>query len=179
MRRAAALLALLAVAGCGDREREAARPALDPDAPDVLVDRFDVVARDFDWDAPEEAAARLPPGDRALVILFAVDGEVGNGGYEQYLFNSTADLHELARASAVEIGAQRMVGQLDALLEILELEQMPDQEERNRLVLRLSDAQAAAIEELDEEFYGAGGVSLEVDERLRAYMREHPEAFGG
>jgi hypothetical protein len=178
MRRAAALVALLVVAGCGGEERETAT-ALDPDAPDVLVDRFDALARTFDWDAPEEAAARLPPGDRALLILYAVGNEVADGGYEQYLVNSTADLHELARASAVEIGARRMVAQLDRLLAILEVERMPEQAERNRLVSRLSDAQTAALDDLGDAFSGAGGVTLEVDDRLRRSMREHPGAFGG
>ena len=187
MRAAAALVAVaVGLAACGGDDASDAGEAADaapattaplPRAVDELFRRFEAInERPGFYDDVNRSLAELRPGDRALYVLWAVDGEINNGGFSQYLSNSTAELHDEAVASAEGIGAKKTAALLRRLPRVLGVARVSaDRDERQRLLDGLTDEQLAELRRLDEEWYA--GISAEIEAGLVEYLRAHPEAF--
>jgi Domain of unknown function (DUF4375) len=185
MRAAAAVwCTVLVLTGCGNGDTQPGEedaggtvPALTLSAEqDDLFARYDALVAGIDFDREEESVRELRPGDRALYVLWTVDGEINNGGFSQYLFNSTAGLHDEAVASAELIGARQTAAVLERLPGVLGLESLPeDRAERQRVLDGLSTAEEAALGRLDEEWFAS--ISGEIEAKLLRHLRTHPEAF--
>ena len=184
--RLAALAVVAVLAGCGDEARSADEPVptesaslpvgtLPPEVAD-LFRRFDAIVEKPGFDHEQATLAKLPQGDKALYVLWAIDGEINNGGFSQYLFNPTAELHDEAVRSANLVGATRTAALLERLPAALGVERISDSRaERQRLLDRLTDEQESALNGLDDEWYD--GISAEIEASLIAFVRTHPQAF--
>jgi hypothetical protein len=180
--RLATFALVAALAGCGDDMGAETETAV-VDTPTVtLAPEVEDLFRRYDalLERPglsdDEDIRQLPAGDRALYVLWVVDGEINNGGLSQYLSNTTATLHDEAVASARLIGAVRTAALLERLSGVLGVADVPeDPDELQQLAERLTPAQDAELGELDEEWYA--GISVEIERRLIRYVREHPDAF--
>ena len=180
--RFATFALVAALASCGDTAAETDTAVVDTPtvtlAPEVedLFRRYDALLERPGLFEDEDALQQLPAGDRALYVLWVVDGEINNGGFSQYLYNTTATLHDEAVASARLIGAVRTAALLERLPGVLGVADVPENpDELQQVAERLAPAQEAELGELDEEWFAA--ISVEIERRLIRYVREHPDAF--
>jgi hypothetical protein len=170
-----AALALL-LAGCGGESRDEPAATIELAEANTLFDRYDRLLASIDFDREEAEINELPPGDRALYVLFTVDGEINNGGFSQYLFNSTAELHDEAVENARLVGATETAALLERLPDVLEVESISgDRAERQALLDRLRPEQEAELARMDEEWFD--GISVEIETSLSRYLSAHPDAF--
>ena len=113
----------------------------------------------------------LPPGLRALTVLFAYVGEVDNGGFAAWMYNSTGRLTGEAIAAAKLIGAVAHAGVIERFASVaLENDLAMDDEARESRLEQMSDDEIAA---LDEEFYALPSI----EPLLSAYVDGHPGEF--
>jgi hypothetical protein len=105
--------------------------------------------------------------------------EVDNGGFHQYLYNSTGMLANDAERGADLMGATEFG---DLLRELLAL--FPDgrlreeQEDRISFLEGLSEEGLAKLEQLDDRFYDLmGDDPSRLAIHCAAYVQEHPEEF--
>jgi len=96
----------------------------------------------------------LSERDQILVAIWCLEGDVNNGGFDQYFLNSSGDLAWFAPLALRRIGAARMA----AIVEEANAEFGPDGPPRPRaarmeLVRRLTDSQKARLDALDRRFY--------------------------
>jgi hypothetical protein len=188
LRRAAVPLAAAALAGgCGSSARHADH---DPGALDLRVPRarlaqpdvaFHVYERMSDaWTrggaTEEQVLAAATRGQRAVYVLEDVDGEIGNGGFDQLFWNSTGDFTRDAIAAARLVGARPQERLLRRAASIFPGGLPP--RDRSRRQDQLDALPAARTEAflgtLDDRWYAADRV---LAARLDAYVRAHPRDF--
>lgn len=102
---------------------------------------------------------RLSRADQGFLAIWLLDAEVNNGGFSQWMFNSSGDHAELAVASLREIGAEAAAGVCDRFFALLP----GGRPEGDRTIRQWQlDAAAAllgedafehACEALEQEFY--------------------------
>lgn len=129
-----------------------------------------------DYANEREIIAGLPAGIQMVYTTRWVEDEVNNGGFNQYFFNSTGELADLALAGFQLLGATKNEHLMrDALAvyeqERIRLEQARKAESKDAFADTYKDS---GFESLDERFYKLG----EDLQKLRIrYIREHPEHF--
>jgi ribosomal protein L7/L12 len=100
--------------------------------------------------------AALNYGERLVLEMNALMGEVLNGGFHQYLWNSSGDSAEQVRSMLREIGASRTAEMLDRIAGVFPAGRIPtEREERWRLIEEL-EAENPKVElfvEEDRAFY--------------------------
>lgn len=128
-----------------------------------------------DADAIAGALQALPAGQRALVAIYVLTGEVNNGGFNQFFFNKNGNFAEealggfrligaLGHAEVVEAAMERVLNEIGALRHYWS---------EGTLEAFSKSYGHTTLGELDERFY-----ALEDPyELLDAYMRTHPEDF--
>jgi Domain of unknown function (DUF4375) len=152
-----------------------------PDDPEHVW--WDVIERVYDElktpYEPDPRLERVTPGQRALYALHWMRSEVDNGGFHQYLYNSTGMLANDAERGADLMGATEFG---DLLRELLAL--FPDgrlreeQEDRISFLEGLSEEGLAKLEQLDDRFYDLmGDDPSRLAIHCAAYVQEHPEEF--
>ena len=121
--------------------------------------------------------ARLTAGQRALLALHWIAGEVCNGGFDQFFMNPTGDIAAEALSGFRRIGA---TGGSELMVEVFRA--FPggppprDQEWRIAALDALNDdARDDLFEEFDDRFYTL--MDSELYPRAAAYVRSHPEEF--
>lgn len=127
---------------------------------------------------PDDARWRpVAPALRTLTFLWTIDGEIGNGGFSQYYFNSTAELGASFVEGADRIGAgryARLVRRADAILTGSPDDPVPlDRDERQNLLDRVPEG---AFDRIDDAWY-ALNEELPVDRLGARYIRAHPKEF--
>jgi hypothetical protein len=130
--------------------------------------------------AGDARLARLNRGQRALYMLFEVDGDVQNGGFSQFYFNSGGSFAEDVPAAARAIGADRYARLAEAANRVL-------MGGRTFAVPREQPPREARLEGLPEEAFArvedawsnppAGEPDLDV--LAARYVRAHPHMFLG
>ena len=114
-------------------------------------------------------------GERALYALWTVDGEVNNGGFEQFFVNTSGALTQEAIRGAREIGARRHERILRAAVAPFQRGVPKDRAARQRALDEIPDAtKESTFGTLDDEWYAA---DRELERRLIAYVRTHPREF--
>jgi hypothetical protein len=202
-RASATLLALMSVVACGGASKEPtvsddhsagtkapenhqilngltlAKLASIPDA-DVEQAVFDSVAARIGEDYQHEVAivARLPIGAQALYITSLVDGEVNNGGFNQFYWNSSGTFADQAAEafeffSAHEHAALMREANSVRALEAAKIEKYKD---RGSLDGFSDSYKESKLGPIDDKYY-----ALKEDlSRLRiAKIRSMPEFFAG
>jgi len=135
---------------------------------DVYLAVMDVVTR-CDFEA-------LRPGERIFALASGLDGEVCNGGFDQYFFNGgTAFVYETATALE-SIGSTRTAQLVRQAIEIMKLpEPVPVDFDYYRAA---TDERLKRLHELDLQYYFHEYLGdTEVIPHLVDYLREHTDEF--
>lgn len=96
----------------------------------------------------------LSERDQILVTIWALEGNVSNGGFSQYYFNSSDDLAWFAPTALRRIGAHRTAAITERANALFgEADPPPDWEERYAILCRTKEADENVWDQLDREFY--------------------------
>ena len=191
--RAAVLAALLALplAACGGSSSistTSGKKAAQPD-PRLLLPRpqprgnallykiFDrLLAYSGETLASEhEMLAGASNGQRAVYALWIVDGEVNNGGFDQFFFNSSGSLMDEAIEGADLIGAKKNAAILREAADTFSDGSVPeDRESRWRIQDALSDDEQSQLSDLDDRWFGE---DKNLEKLLIGYVESHPDEF--
>ncbi len=107
-------------------------------------------------DSTNEYLNRLTPEARLVYQVWNLDGEIHNGGFDQFFLNSISDHCEEILKYLEEINANNSIRLLKAAMSYFPNSYVPrDRQERLNLWLPVSDNEKSqdALEELDQEFY--------------------------
>lgn len=128
------------------------RDTADDDLVWLAIERiFDALATPYE---PDPRLHRLTPGQRAVYALDWIRKEVGNGGFDQLLENSTGSLLPEAIEGADRIGADDYAALLRRAAAIFPNGDVPrDHEERADFLDRDPDRHAEVLDALDDEFF--------------------------
>jgi len=118
----------------------------------------------------------LNPRERAFHMLFFVlDGEVDNGGLEQFFFNSSGDNVEAVLDSLVSVGAERTLAVLRSAVEAFPGSVVPRDIEKRREALASDRSKLPAnLDALTKDYYGVRG---ELYPLLMRLVLEHRSDF--
>lgn len=189
------LLPLLLATGCEESDtpgQRSARPAGQPrarawvrrefleQASDEQVERVLLVCLNNairgDYEHEAEIVRSWTPGKRMLYTTSQMEGEVNNGGFVQYFWNTENEFSQMALEGLQLIGAQKHADLMQRAMQIYKKEAGQYFQPRNRGSVD-SFAQAeknSALNRVDAEFY-------ELTENLTAlrvkFVREHLEEF--
>jgi hypothetical protein len=177
-----AFVFLIAVAACGGdgeskRDLRVERPtAQGYDLLHAIVDGLSAEMGGEDLPDEEDVLAEASPGQRAIYALTAADGEVNNGGFEQFFFNSSGALMHEAIEGAELIGASQQAEILRKAATIYPEGTVPkDRAERDRILQAVPGAELERVlGPLNDRWY-AGDRALE--RLMVAYVEAHPDEF--
>jgi Domain of unknown function (DUF4375) len=196
MRLAVGVAALVLLVGCGgrsDSDSPNTRPseALARTAPDpeLLISR--PPARGFnlllaiveglgvhmgpDYEREAEVLAKASPGQSAVYALWITDGEVNNGGFEQFFFNSSGAVMDEAIEGAELIGAATNAAILREAADVFSDGDVPENRDaRSRILDALSEGEYEELGDLADRWYDH---DRQLERRMVAYVRAHPEEF--
>ncbi len=120
------------------------------------------------------AVDELPEPQRILLVIYELISEVDNGGFIQYLGNSSGDHVAHARAALWTLGATDALGILDEVVSTLGAGVAhPDRATRAAVLEALDEDAYDAIEPLNDAFYDAPDLYAAV----AAHCRVHAGAF--
>jgi hypothetical protein len=125
--------------------------------------------------ANERGESALTPAQRAYMPIMLLDGEVNNGGFSQYFFNSSGDFWREALAGLELMGLNERANVLKAA--VAKFGSTPpsaNREERMRQMAVLENAEASPFETIESRYY-------KCEPALRAavlrYVIEHAAEF--
>jgi hypothetical protein len=141
------------------------------------------------WDRLAERAGRgdaadlleeLTPGQRALCVLVVAERQILNGGFGQFLENSTARFAPDLVPAAEAIGAEDYRTVFAGVVDLLPSEDLPASRDARQALLEehLGEEEEERLAELEEELYElleTPDSSLEA--LIRAYVEAHAEEF--
>lgn len=115
--------------------------------------------------------------EQVFRAVWELEGDVNNGGFHQYFFNSSGDT-AFAVVDALEaIGAEQAARIVARASGIFPGSAPPrDREERQALLASFGPEQEAALARLDEEFFGYPD---NLTELLHAYVKMHAASIPG
>jgi hypothetical protein len=118
-----------------------------------------------------EAGATLTATERELVAAYMFDGEVRNGGFHQFFFNSSGDDSLDARAGLARFGMTESVALLDcAMTAFPGGKPSKDREARNDQLARWGERQFAIFDTVTDAYYV---VDDDEWQRVYPYVRDH------
>ena len=118
----------------------------------------------------------LTAGQRMVWGTFMVDGEVNNGGFNQFFWNSSSDYVEEASEGYRLIGAYEHLRLLDEAVERFEqhFETLRPFYERSTIEAFSESYREDLFRDLDGRFYELDSYGL-----IATYIRSHPAEFVG
>ena len=120
---------------------------------------------------------QLNYGEKLVFEIVSMVGEVLNGGFHQYLFNSTGESAEDVKAYLKEIGATFTLELMDRVSSIFPEDVVPpNRDERNHIMMKVEDEnpEIELFEEEDAKFYHS---KENLDRLLIEYIMRHREDF--
>lgn len=126
---------------------------------------------------------RLSKEARNLYLLDLLVREVMNGGFDQYLQNSSGCCFEETKAALVDLGAATMLAFLEKVGNLFPLGVVPKDQALRRQALQ--DIPETCLAQLDEEFNRSVGCLVEASNKqcdapmqiAIAYMKAHAECL--
>jgi len=106
--------------------------------------------------------------ERHVTMALIYDGEVGNGGHEQFFSNRGGDTVVQVRSALREIGLVEHLGILERAVALFPGGEVPADRAVVEHLLDASTEVQRALDPLDRQLW-----MLHPDARLLAYMREH------
>jgi len=170
--RLAALLVVVSMAafvvGCGGKEQ--AQPA------SKQYDDYDVAVGNVYTRYAETGYQSLADSEKALLCVYMLNGEVNNGGFDQFYFNSSGDIAWDTPRALEAMGAMKtanLARQANAMFG----DEGPsaDRAKRWKQMDALPEAAKKRWDELDTEFFRD---EEHLYELLRQYVQTHRAAFG-
>ncbi len=121
-----------------------------------------------------DRAEELTPSMRALTVLLAFTGDIGNGGFAACMYNWSGDLTGDAIEAARLVGAHPHAAVFESFLATaMNGDQAIDAAARERRLDAMSDEEEAALVALDDEIFAL----QPIDEVLTAYVDSHVAEF--
>jgi hypothetical protein len=121
---------------------------------------------------------KLPRGFHILYHLFALDGEIGNGGFNQYFFNGLDKWVEQQIEALKLIGATKHQRILQKAFEVYNQEKQNEELQKRYAERTLesffSTYGMTKLGECDKKWYA---LDKEFDALLARFIRSHPELF--
>jgi hypothetical protein len=117
----------------------------------------------------------LSPGRRAIWGVFMVDGEVNNGGFNQFFWNNSRDFLDEARAGLQLLGAHEQLALLNEAVRRFEStfdERLRPYYERTTIEAFSESYDENLFGDLDERYF-----ELDTYARQEEYIRSHPDEF--
>lgn len=148
----------------------------DDDLRDLVCDEAFRLLGDFKNE--DAVMRRMPEGLRAYYAMFIMDGEINNGGFEQYYVNTDGSWEREALRCYEMIGAKQHVEVVRKAIAIADSDLPGDERDRAK-----GNEEAFASVYKDSELSKLNDAYYDVDEkdpwtpRLAAYVRAHPEQF--
>jgi len=103
----------------------------------------------------KEDFATLSAPERVFRVVWELESQVNNGGFDQFFYNSAGDVVAHAAGFLEEIGAAQMARIVRSAASVFgPAGPALDREQRRVQLDDLDDDQADALESLDAEFYG-------------------------
>lgn len=140
---------------------------------EIIVDRL-VVRMDRNLERRDAVLHAATPGQKAVYALWAVDGEVGNGGFEQLFYNSGVSLMDDAISGAELIQAKRYAVLLRQASEEFAGLQFPGDSNYGVYVASIPKGTMHALDSLADRWFAR---DRELHRLLSAYVEAHPEEF--
>jgi hypothetical protein len=131
-----------------------------------------------DYAATEGVLAALPPGFSLVYQLFALDGEIGQGGFNHYFYSG------LDQYVAAQTEALGLIQAEDHLRILAQAQAIHTAEQSNATLQRLyaegtpaalaATYRLTALGQCDDAWYA---LEKQLDAQLAAFIRSHPELF--
>src|SRR5207249_833142 len=117
-----------------------------------------------------------PREQQVFSAIWAMESQVNNGGFAQYFSGADGHTANFAATALRLIGADRCADIVSRALRAVAADALPeDQPTRERLVDALDARAKAALESLDQEFFGYPD---NLTNLLFEYVRSKPQMFG-
>jgi len=102
----------------------------------------------------QKAKTRITEAERRLVAVYWLDGEVHNGGFDQYFFNSAGNDSEAALAGLKEMGASGAAALLERSMALFPGGKPPaDRQKRQQAMDRIREQSKPVWGQCDDAFY--------------------------
>jgi hypothetical protein len=112
---------------------------------------------------------------RHLLCVWAAAGEVGNGGFDQFFFNTSGDWSADTPAAFRALGATTLAGIVQDAMGVFPGGRPEAELEARRAQMdSLPPSAALRLSQLDEEFYAAEG---DLDELIARFVRRNEQAL--
>ena len=122
-----------------------------------------------------ERLSALSPEERTAYAVDAFQREANNGGFEQYLYNSSGALAGELLDALRAVGAERIAEIYRPALAALPAAWLEDEEERRKLLDKvLTERVSELFDQCDERFYERSG---DLEELLYHYILENRRSF--
>ncbi|MFN7941614.1 MAG: DUF4375 domain-containing protein [Thermoanaerobaculia bacterium] len=155
----------------GHQPSEASASHLQPTASDPLLRASEAIVermqgpRDF---------SHLSEPERNFIVAWVLSGEVGNGGFDQYFFNTSGDQATLAPAALRAVGAADAAALAEQANMLFGAAGPPaDRAKRWAAMDTIPESTRTRWTELDEQFYKIS----DLDAKLLAYITAHEDEF--
>jgi hypothetical protein len=103
------------------------------------------------WALPFEDLSR---SEQVFRLVWELEGQVNNGGFEQYFFNQSGDFAHAVVAALQEIGAPRTANVVSRAVAVFPVGRPPEDEVARRALLEVLPEEALdLLSRPDEEFY--------------------------
>jgi|GEM_PF-1410906 len=120
--------------------------------------------------AESRGESSLTETERRLCAAHGLDGEVNNGGFDQYFFNSTGDSAEVALAGLKDMGAVAVAALLERAMAVFPDSKPPaDRERRHELMQEMESRSKPVWDQCDSEFYDC---KEDIDALCLAYAKK-------
>ncbi len=104
------------------------------------------------WPIANERFCDLSPSEQIFILVWELEAEVNNGGFNQFFFNSAGDRAGRTAAALRTIGAERAASIVDKAISLFPDGPPADRSLRQDLLLAL-DPDITLFQELDAAFY--------------------------
>lgn len=97
---------------------------------------------------------QLTPPEKVFRAIWELEGDINNGGFDQYFFNSSGDTAFHAVQALTEIGAIQMAGIVSRANQLFPSGSPPrDRTKRQWLLDAMREESKSTLARLDEEFF--------------------------
>jgi len=135
---------------------------------------LDFVYEDIKNKAESDGHASLTKAERVIFDILYLDYEVRNGGFDQYLFNSSGNYAMSAIESFNNIGAVDIAKRMKKICDFFPGGKIPeDREERNKTLHNFGDKERKYLSELDNIYFDyVFSVFLDL---INKYIKANPD----
>lgn len=114
---------------------------------------------------------------RCLVCVWSASGEIGNGGFEQFLFNTSGDWSADTAVAFRAMGAPVLARIVEKAMDLLPGRRPArDLETRRSQLISLAPSAVEGLSRLSREFHEA---EAHLDTLIEAFVREHDRQLRG